>query len=177
MFRRREKPTLRRRAKEAILPSMGYRRAFLYWRHRLFRRGDTPYKITAGLAAGAAVSFSPFIGTHVWQAFLLAWLLRASWLAAFIGTGLGNPATLPLLFWLAWHTGVTIMSAFGYEDSLTASAQFSWHDMLHRPLSVLAPLTIGGYTCGLVAGIVIYAVLFYPVRAVRRLYGKRRKPS
>lgn len=175
MFARRQKLKLHRRAREAVWPSMGYRRAFVYWRHRLFRGGDTAYKITAGLAVGAGVSFSPFLGTHVWQAFLLAWLLRASWLAAFIGTGIGNPATLPILFWIAWHTGITILGAFGYDDRFNATAHFSWHELIHNPLSLLLPLTIGGYICGAVAGTVIFAVLYYPVRTIAAHYRSRKK--
>src|SRR5687768_11738955 len=99
--RRNPRPALAK-IRQGLWPSMGWGRTLRYYRHRVFRTGDSTYRITAGLASGMAVSFSPFIGTHVGQGLALAWLLRASLLASFIGTALGNPATYPFIFWAAY---------------------------------------------------------------------------
>jgi uncharacterized protein (DUF2062 family) len=154
---------------------MGWRRFLLYWRHRVFRTGDSAHRIAAGLASGAAASFNPFIGTHVAQALFLAWLLRANLLAAFIGTGLGNPATLPFLFWLSYKTGVAIIGLFGMSDVLALPADFTLRTIFHEPLRLLLPMALGGYACGLMCWPVTYALLYYPVRSARKLYGMRHK--
>src|SRR5688500_14904919 len=81
ILKRRRPQTLIKKTKEALWPTMGWMRTFNYYRHRMFRMGDSTYRITSGLATGIAVSFTPFLGTHLIQAFFLCWMFRSSWVA------------------------------------------------------------------------------------------------
>lgn len=173
MFKRKSPLRIKEKIRETLWPSMGWRRALIYWRHRVFRTGDSSYRITAGLASGVAISFSPFIGTHVIQAFALAWLVRGSLLAAFIGTAVGNPSTLPLLFWIDYKIGINLFNLFGHAETVALPQNYTWTIIIREPLKLLMPLTLGSMICGLAAWPLSYAVLFYPVRSMRALYRQR----
>ncbi len=174
------------RLKEAVWPSMGWRRIGRYYRHRLFRTGDSNYKIAAGFANGVAVSFSPFVGTHVLQTLFLSWLLRASFIAGFIGTAIGNPWTLPFIFMLIYKAGVVICGLFGLTDFIALPGNLALHSFFEKPLEFMAflfthpftlllPLTVGGFVYGIVLWPLIFVVLYYPVRRARQLYDRQRE--
>jgi uncharacterized protein (DUF2062 family) len=170
MFKRRKPLSLRHQFRETVWPSMGYKRAFYYWEHRIFRTGDSTYRVTAGLACGAAVSFSPFLGTHVMQAFLLAWLVRGNLLAAFMGTIVGLPPFLPFIFWLSYRVGLRIFELLGIGDLFALPAHFHMHDIMHAPIALLGPLTVGGYTCAAVVWVAVYFAFYGPVGMARKAY-------
>ena len=87
MFRRRQKPTLLRRVREFFWPSIGFRRSTRYLAHRVARMPGTPSSIALGFACGVGVVFTPFVGLHLIIALVLAWIVRASPLAAAIEIG------------------------------------------------------------------------------------------
>ncbi len=185
IFKRRTPHHTFKRIREAFWPSQGWRRTLHYYRHRVFRTGDSTYKITAGLASGAAVSWSPFLGTHFAQALFLAWLVRGNLLAGFIGTVWGNPWTFPVMFWASYTLGVMICTPFGLGDfvALPTGMDFShflgepWEFLQYlfaHPLKLLLPLSLGGYLCALGFWPLAYAVLYYPVRSARKAYRLQR---
>ncbi len=109
MFQRRIRLTLPARLRELIWPRMGFRRAAKYLAYRVVRLPASAYAIAGGLAWGAAVSFTPFIGLHFVVAGLAAWLTRCSILAATIGTVVGNPWTFPFIWALVYQVGVFML--------------------------------------------------------------------
>ncbi len=190
ILKRRKPQRLSKKFQEALWPSQGWQRTFHYYRHRIFRTGDSTYKITAGLATGAAVSWTPFFGTHFIQAIFFSWLIRASMLAGFIGTAWGNPWTFAFMFWIGYQLGVQICGLFGLSEFVAIPETFNLeHFIAHpweffsylwqHPVKLLLPITIGGYLCGLLFWPVAYALLYYPVRSARTAYRlqriKRRK--
>ena len=64
VFKRRDKPPLLSRLREAVLPRRGWRRGIEYLGHRVRRLPDTPHRIALGFACGVFVSFTPFFGLH-----------------------------------------------------------------------------------------------------------------
>lgn len=185
IFKRKEKRDLTTKAQEAIWPSMGWGRALEYYRHRLFRSGDSTYRITAGLATGGAISFVPLIGTHLIQAALLGLVLRSSYIAAFIGTALGNPFTFPILFSLAYKVGVIIFGVFGWTDILALPdfmtreyfSEQPWEFMKYlwaHPLQLFVPMLVGGYICALLFWPAAYLLLYYPVHTMQKAYHSER---
>lgn len=151
----------------------------------MFRTGDSTYKITAGLATGAAVSWTPFFGTHFIQAIFFSWIIRANMLAGFIGTSWGNPWTFYFMFWAGYKLGVYICSLFGLADFVAIPPDFNlqyfmanplefFSYLLQNPLKLLLPITLGGYLCGLMFWPVAYILLFYPVRSARAAYRLQR---
>lgn len=164
---------------------MGWVRLLHYYNHRLFRSGDSTYKITAGLATGVAISFSPFLGTHFFQTIFITWLIKANMFAGFAGTVWGNPWTFPFIFMLSYKVGIFICMLFGASDSILMPSYmtfeyFSKEPVLFlsyifsNPIKLLLPLTIGGYICALICWPFAYLMLYRPVRYARSLYRLRR---
>ena len=109
MFARRRRRSALGRLRQALWPSMGFRRAARYVGHRLARLPDSPGAIAGGLAWGAAVSFTPFIGLHFFVAALAAWASRCNVLASAIGTAVGNPWTFPFIWAASYKTGAFLL--------------------------------------------------------------------
>jgi len=168
MFARRTPLPLLRRIGGALWPSAGWRRATAYVAHRVRRLPETPYRIAAGFACGAAISFTPFIGLHFVGAALLAVLLRGNVVASAIGTVVGNPWTFPFIWaWIyslgRWLTGGDVIS--NLPNVLSLNYIFS------RPSEVLLPMTIGGLPTAVVA----WFAFFWPIRGAVVEYQRARR--
>lgn len=192
VFKRRDRPPISTRLREAILPRGGWRRAIEYLAHRLRRLPDTPHRIALGVAIGVFVSFTPFFGIHVAAAAALAWVLRANVVASLIGTLAGNPVTLPLIAPIAlglgrrilgygvtgrdpsriqdafgqFFTGLwdSVLSLFGYGES-------EWYKVGRFVEDVIWPYLVGGLLPGLVAATIAY----YATRPLVAAYQARRR--
>src|SRR5215469_9817947 len=109
MFRRRHKLLLSRRLRELFWPSIGFGRSSRYLMHRIGRIPGTPGTIALGFAIGVGTAMTPFVGLHLAIAVLIAWILRASALAAAIGTLAANPWTIPLIMLGIYKLGAFIL--------------------------------------------------------------------
>ncbi len=105
MFRRRRKISVPDRLREFLWPRSGWERAAKYIFHRVARLPGTPYAIAGGLACGAAISFTPFLGMHIVLSALLAWSIRANIISSVIGTAVGNPWTFPFIWVWVYELG------------------------------------------------------------------------
>jgi hypothetical protein len=140
-----------------VWPKAGWRRASRYIAHRVQRLPGTPYRIAAGLASGAAVSFTPFIGLHFLVAALLALLLRGNVVASAIGTAVGNPWTFPFIWAWTYALGQWLMGADAASD-LPATLSLGY--IFERPLEVLWPMTLGAVPTALI----VWMGTFWTVR-------------
>lgn len=168
MFKRRTPLPVLRRIGAVFWPSAGWRRSTAYMAHRVRRLPETPYRIAAGFACGAAISFTPFIGLHFVGAALLAVLLRGNVVASAIGTVVGNPWTFPFIWaWIyslgRWLTGGDVIS--NLPNVLSLNYIFS------RPSEVLLPMTIGGLPTAVVA----WFAFFWPIHGAVVEYQRARK--
>lgn len=168
MLGRRHPLPIYRRVREFVWPSGGWHRTSLYIAHRVRRLPGTPYRIAAGFACGAAISFTPFIGFHFVGAALLSMLLRGSLLASAIGTVVGNPWTFPFIWtWIyalgQWLLGGEVVSELPAVLSLTY--------IFERPLDVLWPMTVGGVPTSVAA----WFAFFWPVRGAVAEYQHARR--
>ncbi len=171
MFKRRKPRNILQNTRELFWPSMGWIRAVHYTKHRITRLSDSTHKIAAGLAIGAAVSFSPFLGTHFIQAGAIAYLTRTNFIASLIGTFVGNPWTFPFIWWGAIGLGSYVMSFFGIatNHSLPEEMDFGtlWDLMLHDPFRIFLPWLIGGYLMALLIWPVAYGVFYQLVKGAK----------
>lgn len=169
LFGRRNPRSLIIRAKQIVWPSLGWRRTAVYFAHRVGRLPGTPYRVAAGFACGAAVSFTPFMGFHFVLAMGLALLTRGNLIASAIGTVVGNPWTFPFIWaWIFTLGRWTIGSSGGAEDFpgwLTLTYIFD------NPLKVLWPMTVGGVPTAIFA----WFAFFYPVRSMVLQYQRARR--
>ena len=170
LFKRRDKQRLSKKIREALWPTMGWERAYLYFKHRIMRRGAMPAEITSGLAIGAGVSFTPLLGTHFAQAVFFSWLFRANMLAGFVGTAVGNPWTFPAMFWLSYKVGEAVFRYTGFGEMIALPDVLTLEYLLANPLRLLVPMTLGGYVCAIISWPIFYALLYWPVKVIHRTY-------
>lgn len=109
MFARRTRRSALGRLRQALWPSMGFRRAARYVGHRVARLPDSPGAIAGGFAWGVAASFTPFIGLQFVLAIVGAWATRCNLVACAIGTASGNPWTFPFIWAAIYQTGALIL--------------------------------------------------------------------
>ena len=168
MFRRRDKPEFRLRLSNLLWPHMGWRRTFTYWIHRVGRLPASSHAISSGIAFGAAISFTPFVGLHLLLAGLLAWIFRANILASAIGTLVGNPWTFPFIWIWIYQLGVW-MGIGGIPDTLrqqhfsdlfgkilTALLKLDFNDLLKFSWRIFSPMLAGAIPTGIITWIGFY---------------------
>jgi uncharacterized protein (DUF2062 family) len=170
VFRRRRQPTLAERMRGWLWPYIGWRRASRYLLMRIQRMPGTPHGIAAGLASGVAVSFTPFLGFHFLLAFALTWALGGNYLAAVIGTVVGNPWTFPLILAAAYELGCLIVGRA--PSGLVDLANLSWEHLWGDAWRLLWPMTVGSLPLAGLAWIVTYFPL---VRVIAVFQARRRR--
>jgi len=169
MFKRRHPLPFHKRAGAVFWPRGGWRRSGVYVAHRLRRLPGTPYRIAAGFASGAAVSFTPFIGLHFVLAALLAVAVRGNIIAAAIGTVVGNPWTFPFIWLWIYSLGRWVLG-FRYSAKDLPEDMAIQHIVDH-PFEVLLPMVVGGIPTAIVA----WFVFFWPLQRAVAEYQKARK--
>ena len=171
MFKRRVSPTLSRQIREALWPSMGWKRLSRYAYLRLMRSSETSHKIAGGLAIGTSVAFTPIIGTHFIQAALLSWLFRCNIILAIAATWIANPWTIPLIWWGSIELGARIFGLFGIRADKPfpkhMDFQTFWHLLVHDPVQVLLPWLTGGYMLAALVFMPAYVLCYHLIRSMR----------
>ncbi len=168
MFKRRKPLPYYLRLREFLWPRRGLRRTSTYIAHRLRRLPGTPYRIAAGFACGAAVSFTPFIGLHFVLAMLTALAMRGNIIASAIGTVIGNPWTFPFIWTWLYFSGRWVLGA-GSGGSIPVDLTLTY--IFDHPWGVLWPMTVSGVP----TAIVVWLAFFWPARKMVAEYQKARR--
>jgi len=179
MFNRRNKPDLITILRNFLWPKMGPIRTLKYWLHRISRIQDSTYAISAGIAFGASISLTPFVGLHFILAGLLAWVFRANIIASAIGTIVGNPWTFPLI-WI-WTYQLGVWMSFGTLDQeqpfhfsnlfgniLTAFLTFDTTYLMKVAWPVLSPMLAGAVPTSIIGWFVIYFLTRFVIKSIGR---------
>ncbi len=183
LFKRHVPLTWSQRLKEALWPSQGLGRTLHYYRHRLTRLPGTTHSISAGIAAGVAMSFMP-LGVHVPLSIGLAFLVRGSPIAAVLATVLiGNPFVSGLM--MAADIGLGEM-LIGPQRAAQIGADISILEALRHPMIMLEkyglPFMLGATLLATISGVISYVLakrmvaLAHAARA-RRLRKRWRKQT
>ena len=85
LFKRRQTESLLERVRVHLWPRRSWNRSGRYIVYRLRRLSATPHAIALGFAAGAFAAVTPYIGTHMVMAALLAWIIGGSVVASVLG--------------------------------------------------------------------------------------------
>ena len=105
LFRRREAESCLERVRVHLWPRRSFSRSGRYVVYRLRRLSKSPHAVALGFAVGVFSALTPFLGTHMVMAALIAWIVGGSIVAAILGTFLGNPLTYPLLWYSTYEVG------------------------------------------------------------------------
>jgi uncharacterized protein (DUF2062 family) len=143
-------------------PRMGWKRYTRFVLLKLARLSDTDDEIAKGLAHGAAISWTPLPFTHLIIAALMAYGTKSSPIAAMFGTAIGNPWTLPFMWWAAYKVGEFTFTLFGLHMQSMPSI-FTWDSFVgaisSNPWELFIPWLSGGVLLALITW-PIFHILF-----------------
>lgn len=168
LFGRRKRPHPWKRISNAVWPRAGWRRTAVYFRHRVSRIADTPHSIAAGLAAGAAISFTPFMGLHFVLAAVLAWITNGNLFASAVGTAVGNPWTFPVIWLLTLEIGRFIIGGTG---SGLGKGELTMRMLVEHPFEIFLPMSVGG----ILVAVVVWFTTYYVSKPLVAAYQHRRR--
>ncbi|MDZ7824338.1 MAG: DUF2062 domain-containing protein [Ahrensia sp.] len=172
LFSRRNNDSFWTRMRVYFWPRRNHSRSTRYMWKRVLRIRASPHAIGLGFSAGAFASFTPFMGFHFLLSFALAWITRSSFIAAGLGTAVGNPLTFPLIWASTLSFGRTILGrtadqtahADGFLTTLTNTGFVAVWD------PYILPMIVGGVPIGIVAAVICY----FPVKKAAETFQNRR---
>ena len=162
MFRRRDKLTLAQRVRNFVWPRAGWWRASKYVVYRVRRLPGAPAAIALGFACGAFVSFTPLFGFHYLLAIALAWSLRGSIIASFLGANLGW--FYPFVLVWTFKLGTQIIGASGGRG---LPPHVGPGYLLQHPWSVFLPTMVGSIPVALAVAAAAFAFAYWVVIGYR----------
>ncbi len=142
---------VRRRLNRGFMQAAGRKLRYFYL--RLILLPDSPHRVSLGLAVGVLVGMTPTVPLQTALAILLAWMVRGSKVAAYIGIWITNPITIPPLYTAMFFVG-RALTPFGHQPHTPAV----WH--MENLLQLGTDLALAMFCGGLILG-VIFAPITY----------------
>lgn len=172
LFKRRKQDSFWTRMRVYFWPRRNHARSSRYVWKRVLRIRATPHAIGLGFAFGVFASFTPFMGFHFILSFALAWLLRGSFIAAGLGTAVGNPITFPFIWAATLELGRCVL---GRSVEAAAGAEGFLHTLKASGFKAvwdpyILPMIVGGVPLGLIAA----ALFYFPLRKATAAFQQRR---
>jgi uncharacterized protein (DUF2062 family) len=171
MFRRRTPLSLWQQFRAFIWPKRGFSRLVSYLVQRIMRMPGSPYSIACGVACGAAISFTPFIGLHVILACAICVALGGNVIAALIGSAIGNPLTFPVFLVGASKIGNLLLANLGFDIPLQFGGTLAKSS---DSLALFIPISVGGSVIAILVWPFFFGITYYTVIRWRALRQKRR---
>jgi uncharacterized protein (DUF2062 family) len=104
-----------------------------------------PHYVAKGMAIGVFVSMTPTIPFHTLIALALAFIFRASKIAAAIGVWFSNPLTIPIFYFASFQVGRLL---FGNLAACSGACE-SITELLKLGVQVALATIVGGVVVGL----------------------------
>jgi len=164
LFRRREAESFLERLRVHVWPRRSWSRSTRYVVHRVRRLSATPHAVALGFAAGVFAATTPFIGTHMVMAVLLAWIIGGSIVAAILGTFIGNPLTYPLLWIGSYEVGHLMLGGDANKEPIDLSGGL-FHTSFDQLWPVLKPMSLGALPLGVALAALSYVIVKPTVNA------------
>jgi len=158
LFRRREAESVLEKIRVHLWPRRSWSRSSRYVVYRLRRLSDSPHAVALGFAAGVFTAVTPFLGTHMVMAALLAWVIGGSIVAALLGTFVGNPLTYPLFWYSTYEVGNLMLGSASEKPPIDLSGGI-FQSSLEQLWPLLKPMTLGSVPVGLALAALGYVVV------------------
>jgi uncharacterized protein (DUF2062 family) len=172
LFARKSPPDWREKLRVAVWPRRSWSRSLKYLAKRVLRLTASPHAIAAGIAAGVFASFTPYMGLHFMIGFIVAYVIAGNFIAAAMGTFIGNPISFPFIWAATYKTGNFILyGSFGGEggphEALSRLSHINfWKEGFAGILDVassiwepvLKPMSVGAIPLGITAGVIAYLI-------------------
>jgi uncharacterized protein (DUF2062 family) len=166
LFKRREAESFLERMRVHLWPRRSWTRSSRYVVYRLRRLSDTPHAVALGFAIGVFTAVTPFLGTHMVLAALLAWVIGGSVVAALLGTFVGNPLTYPLFWYSTYEVGNLMLRGETSEQPIDLSGGI-FQKSLEQLWPILKPMTLGSIPVGLALAALSYVLVKPMVEAYK----------
>lgn len=164
LFRRREAESFLAKLRVHLWPRRSWSRSTRYVVHRVRRLSATPHAVALGFAAGVFAASTPFMGTHMIMAALIAWIIGGSIVAAILGTFVGNPLTYPL-FWVGtYELGHLMLGGDSGKERIDLSSGV-FQNSLDQLWPLVKPMSVGAIPIGLALAALSYALVKPTVNA------------
>jgi uncharacterized protein (DUF2062 family) len=170
LFKRRVEESFLERMRVHMWPRRSWGRSSRYVVYRLRRLSATPHAIALGFAAGAFAAVTPYLGTHMAMAALVAWAIGGSIVASLLGTFLGNPLTYPFIWFVSYKLGNLLLGGHGTKKPIDLSHGL-FHSSFDKLWPILKPMTLGSIPVGIAAAVACY----FLVRPMVEAYQHRRR--
>ena len=151
--------------------SIKVKRVISYYKLRLARLPDSNYAISSGFACGAMVSFTPLLGLHFVLAVIFAYLIRGNFIAALIGTVVGNPITFPFIWGLIYKIGTHLTNI--KLQKLTHEINFDM--IVNQSYEIFFPMLVGGIIIAPLVWIITYYVIYSFIASYKKRKQKKTK--
>ncbi|HEY6921390.1 MAG TPA: DUF2062 domain-containing protein [Methyloceanibacter sp.] len=158
LFRRREAESFFERIRVHLWPRRSWSRSSRYIVYRLRRLSESPHAVALGFAAGVFSAATPFLGTHMVMAALIAWAIGGSLVAAVLGTFVGNPLTYPLLWYATYQVGHLMLGGRAVKHHIDLSNGI-FHSSLEKLWPILKPMSLGCIPVGLALAALSYVLV------------------
>ena len=142
-----------------------------YIQLRLIRLKSDTKSIAVGFAFGASISFTPLPGFHLILGGLMSFATKGNLIAMFIGTLIGNPWTIPFMWWCSYKLGYFLFELFGAQI-VELPDGFSWeyfmHQLTHNPMNLIIPWVTGGVMMMAITWPIFYFLVYRVVHKLRK---------
>ena len=147
------------------------RRFFSYYKLKLARLPASSYAISAGFACGSMVSFTPLLGFHFVLAVVFSYLLRANYIAALIGTIVGNPISFPFIWGLIYKVGAFIVD----RSDNNLSPNINFEIIINQSYDIFIPMLVGGAVLAIPVWLLTYFITYSFVSSFKKARIKKQK--
>lgn len=127
-----------------------------YYKIKLARLPGSNYAISSGFACGAMVSFTPLLGLHFFLAVAFAFLIRGNFIAALIGTFIGNPITFPFIWGLIYNVGINTFD----KANKNLNSEINIDMILNQTYEIFFPMLIGGTILAIPIWFITYLITY-----------------
>lgn len=161
------------------------------WARTIVAIRATPRQVALGVALGAFIAFTPFIGLQMLLAGLVAAIVGASKKAAMLAVWISNPLTMGPIFAVTYQVGVVLGSPQAASASVPgqggagtdspagflAEGEMGLGSFIQAGWGYVLPMLVGGVVLGLLAALVAYSLTHRGVVAYQLACEKRRQAS
>ena len=123
--------------------------------------GD-PHYIAMGMSIGVFIGITPTFPFHTALAVMLAYFLRASKAAAALGVWIGNPFTMPFLYFTSYKTGQLI-----FGTSLPFDIKYTtFTELIKLGSDATLALMTGGALIGIPPAVAAYFITYHIAKKI-----------
>ena len=142
-----------------------------YYKLKLARLPASSYAISSGFACGSMVSFTPLLGFHFLLAIMFAYLLRANYIAALLGTIIGNPVTFPFIWGLIYKVGAFVVD----KQNSNLSPNINFDMIVNQTYEIFIPMVVGGAILAIPIWVSTYYITYSFVSSFKKARLKKKK--